>query len=347
VKINRKHLLEVLQAVKPALAAKEVIEQSTSFIFADGQVLAYNDELCISHPLKVDFEGAVQAKELLALLNKLTDEEVDVTSKPPHLVVKGKKNKSGIKLDAKTNVEEITNVLGKIKGWKALPAAFVEALGFCMFSVGKDMTKPLLTCIHCSGRDVISGDNIRITVFDMGKKVDLEPLNIPSIAIAPLKSFEPIEYTSTKGWAHFKSKEDVVFSCRVMEDDYPKDKTLDFVERAGKGETVKLPESLPDALERAGIFSSGTEIKTAGDDRVRISINDGVMVVRGEGAAGFFEEENRIRYKGDPIEFECNPTFLHAILSHTDEVTISQKMLRFEGENFTHVIVVVVPKKEK
>ena len=77
---NRKDLLKVLQLVRPGLAAKEIIEQSTSFIFTKGQVIAYNDEISVSHPVVkgLDLDGAVQANELFALLNKLTDDTIEL-----------------------------------------------------------------------------------------------------------------------------------------------------------------------------------------------------------------------------------------------------------------------------
>ena len=347
MKIDRKHMLEVLQAVKPGLASKEVIEQSTSFIFTDGRVMTYNDEIAISHPLDIDLEGAVIAKEFFNLLSKLHDEEVDVSTTKSELAVKGKKNKAGIKLELKTNIDEIIGVLGKVKKWNALPASFTQGLGFCLFSTGKDMTRALLTCIHCSGNSMMSSDDVRITLFEMGKKADMPAINIPATAAYELKSFEPIEYSTTKGWAHFKSKGGAVFSCRILEDAYAKEKIMSLVEKAIKGDSISLPNGLSDALERAGIFSTSMDIKTIVDNRVRVTLDEGTMTIRGEGNSGWFEETNRIRYKGDLVEFDINPTFLQSILPHTNEVILNQRTLCFQSDDFTHVILTLIPKKKK
>ena len=79
MKIKRAELLSTLTALRPGLASKEIIEQSTSFIFSDGRVVTYNDEVAVQHPVDLDIIGAVQGKELFALLNKLKSqiEKVD------------------------------------------------------------------------------------------------------------------------------------------------------------------------------------------------------------------------------------------------------------------------------
>src|SRR5574340_1027700 len=276
--MNRKNLVEVLQAVRPGLAKREVIEQSTSFIFTKGQVLTYNDDIAVSHPIDLDIEGAVQAKELFNLLSKTTDEEVELRVEKSRLIVKGKKFRAGIILETKTNVKDMVEALGEMKKWETLPATFIDAIELCLFSTGKDMTKPLLTCVHCSGSDVVSGDGIRITAYDMGKKADMQSLNIPTAAARELKSYTPLKYSTTKGWVHFKTENDVVFSCRTFGGDYPKEKSLNFVDKAADGDSVKLPDKLSESLERAGIFSAGIEIKTITDDRVYISLESGKML---------------------------------------------------------------------
>ena len=344
---NRKELLSILQLVKPGLATKEIIEQSTSFIFSKEQVIAYNDEISVSHPIKgIDLEGAVQAKELFALLNKLKDDTIELESTDTELIIKGKKAKAGIKLEIKTNVEETLKALGTPKKWHPVPATLLEAIDFCLFSVGHDMTKAMLTCIYCGGSDIISSDGFRITIYNLDKGKIETPVNLPGIAAAALKNYNPTEYSETAGWIHFRTKDEVVFSCRTMSGAYPVDKIKGFAENT-KGEKAKLPEGLAEALERAGIFSAGQDIKASTDDRIKITLDDGVLTVRGEGQAGWFEESNRVRYKGELLEFEVSPAHLLAILTHTDEVIIGENMLRFEGKNFVHLVRTLAAKKVK
>ena len=79
MKITKDELINTLKAVRPGLAAKEIIEQSTNFIFKDNTVATYNDEIMITHPTDLDLEGAVQASHFFTLLNKVKDEEIDLS----------------------------------------------------------------------------------------------------------------------------------------------------------------------------------------------------------------------------------------------------------------------------
>ena len=43
MKINRSKLLDILQIIKPGLANKEIVEQSTHFIFSGENISTYNE----------------------------------------------------------------------------------------------------------------------------------------------------------------------------------------------------------------------------------------------------------------------------------------------------------------
>lgn len=341
MKINRVKLLNILSALRPGLASKEIIEQSTSFLFSDGLVITYNDEVAVRHPLDLDINGAVQGKELFALLNKLKDEEIDIEATDSELILKGKKSKAGIKLEVKTTFDDTLKTIGNPEKWTKIPKGLLNAISFCLFSVGKDMTKPLLTCIYANKNEVMSGDITRITLYQIEESLKTS-LCIPGQSAQQLKNYDLVEYSQTDGWLHFRTKDNVIFSCRILVGDYPAEKIKNFI-KTTDGDAFKLPDDLSETLERAGVFSA---TKFNADDSIRVTISDGVLVVRGEGTAGWFEETTRIRYKGDDVEFDVHPEALQAILKHTNEVSISKNILKFECADFTHLIWTMIPRKK-
>lgn len=344
-KANRKNLHAILSAVQPGLSSREIIEQSTCFIFNKGQVLTYNDEIAVSHPIDLELEGAVQAKELMKLLEKMKDEEIEIETTESEMIVWGMNSETGIKLETKTNVDAIVEVLGKMKGWKDIHEKFWDNVSFCLFSTGRDVTKPLLTCVSCTEKHIMSTDEIRITVCDLDKS-GVANLNIPASAMHTLLSYHPTEIALSKGWAHFKNESGAIFSCRTMEGDYPNEKILSIIDNI-KGDEVSLPTDLVDALERAGIFATSSDQKVASAHRVQIEINNNKLTVRGEGQKGRHKEVSRLRYKGPSLEFEINPDFLRDILKHATNMIVGDRALRFEGENFVHVIRTAIPKAKK
>ena len=75
--INREELLKQLESVLPGLSTREIIEQSSCFIFKDETVNTYNDEIACSQKSVLKIEGAVQALPFISLLRKLKEEELE------------------------------------------------------------------------------------------------------------------------------------------------------------------------------------------------------------------------------------------------------------------------------
>lgn len=336
MKISRTELLTALDAVMPGIGTNDNIIQSSSFVFTKGRVFTFNDEIAVSHPVKLDIEGAVPAKAFRALINKVKTETVDLVIKKGELFLTSSKAQAGLRLEAeiKLPLEE----LGMPTDWIELPEKFSEALKFCLFSASKDQNKGALTCLHVFDKYVESCDNYRITRYDMGKganKAFPDELLIPAFAAKDVYASDPVEYAVTDGWLHFRNEKDVTYSCRYMEVDYPD--FTPFLEC--EGESVVFPDTLPVILDRADVLGDG--------ERVSLVLESGELVVCTENESGWFEESVDIKYDGEPAEFGIQPEFLKAIMKFKGEASISDKMLRFDSGNFVHVCQILAPKAKK
>ncbi len=130
-RVKRENLLKQLEAVSPGLSAKEILEQSSCFVFKGGEVLTYNDEVaCRADCPLPDIEGAVPAKPLLAILAKLPDDDIDVAIDEGKMIVKGKGRKTTIPMEAEVLLP-VDNI-DKPGEWKKLPSEFGEALAIVM-----------------------------------------------------------------------------------------------------------------------------------------------------------------------------------------------------------------------
>lgn len=339
MKLNRKSLIAALQAVSVGLAKKEVIAQSTCFVFTeDGQVVTYNDEIAVSHPIKVGFTGAVAAKELLAILNKTKAEEIELELKSGELFFKGSRAKAGLRVQSDIELPITDLAQPEESDWKKLPANFCEALSFCLFSVSKDQNKQLLTCVHIRGQFAESSDNFRVTVFDMGKdalKVFKKNFLVPAHAAKSVVSYKPVKYAMTEGWLHFKTDTGMQFSCRTFDEDYPNvEKILNV-----KGNKLQFPSKLGEIMDRASIFSE--------EAYVTISIEENKLTVSAEGLNGWFKEESRISYAGEATEFDIAPEFMKSIMKINDTAIVGEKLLKFEGEDFVHVVARIKKQEKK
>lgn len=335
MKIKKDNLIKALQLVMPGISQTSTGQESCFIFTEEGYVVAYNDEIFCSHPIEVDFTGAVPAKEFLSLLNKTTKAEIELKAQKGTLEIKGS-GKAGLRLEDKITLPINEMGLPEEEDWLELPETFCEAVKFCLFTCSKDATKPILTCLHVFNDYVESSDNHRITRHQMkvAKKGYMKELLIPFNAAKNLVNLDLESYAVTEGWLHFKTNQDIVFSCRVFEDDFPDfDEFLDV-----EGEEIEFPKNLNEILDRAAVMSNG--------ERVTISIDDNEIEVSTKGDNGWFKEDTKIKYAGEAIEFDIAPEFLKTILKSEGDIIIGKKMLLFEGKQFKHVAKLLQKKKE-
>lgn len=337
MKITTQLLLDAVQLVQSGVAQKEVVQQSNCFVFNNNRIYTYNDEIAISHPFEIDINGAVLADELFGLLNKTKQKELDISQTDKGLSIKGAKFKANINISSEIvlPIDEISET----GTFFALPKDFTEALKFCLFSCSNDMTQPVLTCVHAFDGAMESSDNFRITVrYFEDSDYFKSPILIPSNAANTLLKFDVVEYSSNKGWLHFKTTNDTIFSCRTYENmEFPDISEFINIE----GEKITLPNDLAKVLARAEVFSSD---KFQFDERVTVIIKEGKLIIKAKGDAGWFEEFCRIRYKGEDKRFEVHPKFLSYIFELCKIMEVGDKNLRFEGKNheFVHVVSLLV-----
>jgi DNA polymerase III sliding clamp (beta) subunit (PCNA family) len=339
--VIRKELLAALEIVKPGLASREMVEQSTSFAFLDGRVVSYNDEISISTPIKgLSIRGAVKAEELYALLGKLKADEIEVTIDGNEVQMKAGRAKAGFTLqqEIKLPLEEI----GEIGKWKTLPEHFIEALKFSIPSCSRNMGQPLLTCINVRPEgQVISCDNYRMTRYVIAAVPIKTFFLLPATSAQDLVKYGITKVAESKGWIHFKTEVgETVISCRIFEGEYP-DTTPYF---KVKGRQFDLPKALPNTLIRAAVFAKREHEL---DEEVTITLEKNRIKIRGNSETGWFEETLNAHYDEEPVSFVVNPAYLQSILEQVTQCTLGKDRLRFESKGkWEHVISLKADEKQ-
>lgn len=331
MQINKTELQHALEMVKPGLANKELIEQSTSFAFMNGRVVTYNDEISINHPVKgLEIEGAIQAQELYQLLNKLKKEEIEVVIENNEIRLTSGRAKAGISLQSEIKLP--LKEIGKISKWKPLPDTFIEALKFSISACSRDMSRPVLTCVHISKQDFIeASDSYRIARFNLITDFLSKSILIPAFSVVELIKMKLTKVAEGEGWIHFKTEEGTEISCRIIEEAFP-DTTKHL---SIEGSIIKFPKSIKDILDKAMIFSKRDH---ALDETITITLSGRKLIVKSQSESGWFEEVEKLEeaVEGELI-FNITPYLLKDILSQTHICVLSGSAMKFTGANWEYV----------
>ncbi len=330
MKTNRQALFDILNVLRPAVASKDIVEHANSFIFKDGLVWSYNDEIAISHPLPegLDLTGAVLAEPLIKLLDKIKDEEILLTTDEKELRIKTKNSEAGIPLTVGDGFLVESIPMPGPKEWKKISEEVLRALSLASRSASTDMSKPILTHVSIEKGRVVGCNNFGLTVYRIE---GLEPLPLlPAVVVPHLVQFDPDMVSFKKGWIHFVNENDCILSCRSGTGEYP---NIDAILKV-EGKEITFPKELSAILDRAGIFS---QTEFASDQRVTLSAEKGTLKVEGRGPMGWFEETVAFESK-EIFSFTVHPEYLLTAMEFGRKMILGEKTLMLQGKNLTHVV---------
>lgn len=331
MKINKSELQKALEIVKPGLANKELIEQSTSFAFMGNKVVTYNDDISISHPIPgLELTGAVKADKLYQLLGKLKEEEITVTVNESEITLRSGRAKAGLVLQQEIKLP-LEEEIAYAEKWKKLPDLFISAVATAMSACSKDNSRPVLTCVHIRKDGAIeASDSLRIMKLQLPKEMPLDNFLLPSSAASTVVSLKPTYIAKGNGWVHFKTDAGTVLSCRIFADKFPEtEKWLDV-----KGTRIKFPSEIMSVLERANVFAKRDHML---DETLAITLENKRIKIRGEAEDGWFEETADLKYTGEPLTFYITPYLLKGVLTKTQSGILSKNMIKFEDDSWEYV----------
>lgn len=334
MKINKLELQKALEKVKPGLAKTEFIEQTTSFAFTGGNVVTYNDEISISHPVEnLDVTGAVKAQTLYELLNRIKDEEIDIEWEDNQVIIQAGKSKAGLVFEQEV-VLPVKDEIGKIGKWKKVPKGFIEAIKFCYPCCSRDMSRPVLTCVNVTQKRVEASDSYQIIAFDMAGKLPVEPFLMPVSAVRELVKYDVKEISKGESWIHFRTEDGTVFSSRIFMGEFPD--VSNHLEVSGK--EFNFPKNTKEMLERADVFSKKGVSASDVIPTVEIELKKKTMHVSAKNEYGWFKEKASVEYMEDPVKFEVGIQFLLDIANKFFDCVIGENVIKFKGDNWAHVI---------
>ncbi len=326
--IQRKDFLQNLLMVSPGLSKKEVLQQSGCIVFRKGRMYTLSQEIACSLPsgLAPEVECAVRAENLIELLKRLPEDELELTHEVKTLNIKGKGRKAKITLEAEILLPIDEVELPKKDSWQPLHENFAEAVDLVQRCTRKK-DNFTFESIHICSTYMEAGDDIRRIAmrYTVPTFIEKECL-VRGETIKCIVQLGMTKGTETDSWLHFHNPIGLRLSIRKFSmEPYPSmDQLL-----AIRGKRVVFPKGLQEAAERAGLF-------TEDGDAVKISVSDDKLVIEGKNVTGEYREGSKLKYKGDPISFYIPAKLIQEIAKDHSECEITSCSLRAEGSQFVY-----------
>jgi len=198
---------------------------------------------------------------------------------------------------------------------------------------------PLLTCLHIKNDTISSTNRMRAFQFHMKSKIKSEIL-IPTAQANILLNYPITGYSFDDAWAHFKTKEGVIISCRIYTNENDEFPDLDsFFSK--KGEKITIPTKIEEVMNRASIFCQG---EAENEKYLQIQIQEKKWIIKSQTRdVGWFKEI--IPHKSPiNINFEVILSFMQDIIKSTNKAQLvpSGKLnwLQFNSEDWDHILLI-------
>ncbi len=348
MKVNRKELRDILAALRPGLAKKEFEPQIMHFLFFEGMIATYNDHICITHPYECDIQFSVKGEEFFRLVDGITDEEMTITLKEGKLKIKTLSTSATLSTipdeDSKL-ISVIKTLRSQMKGWENVPKDLTEGLSLCAFSASPDLSQKIRACICVDNTTCSSLDTMRASMFTMESSIE-DKFFIVAKDAAELSKFPVIEYCRDTKWIHFRTKDDMTFSCKLWDGEWPKT-FFSLFATVSEMEHFDLPKELKSVVDSVSILAEDLINKTG--KSLGISFEDGEIFVRANNDLGKIEKNLRSKYKGEDVIILINAKFISQILDKATKFAYNKEknILHFASGSFQHILAGLTSSKKE
>ena len=286
--VNRKDLLEALKKCLSGIeTGATILEGADTFVFSEGRILSYNDNISVSVPFEIEggeIIGAIKALEFFTLINRFSEETIKITEKEGKWIIRSGEAKAEFVLLDSSILERVNKIFPPDNEWKSLPDNFFRGIKICKIPSNKSS----LSGYFVNGNRLVSTDTVRINFYNLDR--EMEKFWVSDTSINELEKLSKISfYALTSSWVHFKTEDGVIFSCKRLNDEsYPEDKILNVKEKNRKEGEVSFtfPKRLLDAIYRASVLSTSVE----NFETIDISFSSENIIIQSERSSGKYFE---------------------------------------------------------
>jgi hypothetical protein len=336
--MDTKLLIKILEKLKAGVSDQFELSK---FAFFDGKyVTSFNFEIGVSLQFESEeLKGALPVKELLAILKKLKNEDLEIIKNDAHIIFGCGTMELGLNLVDHKNPLEV----GGIEDWRSLPEGFKDAVRFCLPFASGNTSHGIAQCVVVRDEAVYASDNNRFIKHEIAGSVKGQ-IAIPKKNAETIMSYDIKEYDVSKAWVHFRDSEGAVFSCRMFAGTYPDINRIIFDD----WQEVNIPDNLLDAIIKVSDLSQDVgKMMTFKGKVINLDIRDNQIVVSGENSSGWITEVLECDNPNIGTQkISMNSNSLIPILPYAKRLFISPTKVLVEGDDFKYGSI-LIPRGEK
>lgn len=349
-KIDRKEFVGVLKKVIAGIDSTDnyLLEGSDCFIFDNDWIRSYNNKLSVGVRFPIGIQGAVMAVDFFKLVNKMKGDQIRLSVKKDNIfLTDGRTTLEMSKMSDNFVKDKISNFDFEDMKWKKLPEDFLLGCKLCVFSAAAE-SFGALNGVCFNGEKIISIDKYRASLYKLEKVLPYFVLSKQSL-LELLKFEELDKFCLEENWIHFKNKDNVFFSSRLLEYSFPETVEDLFGDTDSilkdKKNSFSFPKGFRETIERVSLFSFENE---AGIKYIQLEIEDDVIVCKGGKQFGKVVEKVKIKKSfSEKVKIKIRSDFLLDILQISDCLNFRENMVIFHSENYFHIISLLVDRSQE
>jgi len=346
MKVNREKLLSDIKQVKGMASTETELDQVlTNLKFEKGTLCAFNKSVGITIPCSIEESFIVNAKKFSSVVEGLKTEEIDLLLEDNVLMIKSKSSKVKLSLNS---IDSFPNIKREFKETEEVPSDLLEGIKFCLINVKKGIGRIDLEGISFDDNFLVSGDENRVSVFKLDKKV-FNCLITEELANRLLENELPIGMIMHKNILYFNYENEKQLMGNLVGVDFPKWKNLfDIKETKKVSVELKDIKKAKESLKRICSFASASYdnepiVSVIGkENKLFLSYRDRKDEIKETILCNKLKEE---------IDFSTNAVHLLQILDFCDMFYfIEEKNCLYfytKDKKYRHLIALVIKEKKK
>jgi hypothetical protein len=323
--------LDVLARCDAGRSQRDFLAQSSCYVFSNGGVATYNDEVCCRAPtgLPKDFRAAVPGEPLKRVIEAMVDDEIDLSLSKSDLNLVGRRQKA--KLRFEQDILLPVDTCPPPKTWAVIPDpdSFREAVRRVSEVCGGNDREFMATCVHVHPEYLEATNNVQAMRVGLVLPIS-RPFLIRGRTLRAAAMFGAAKIGETESFLHLRSDKQIVSLRRHIADYVSMDELFAFT-----GSRTDLPKGAAVGAKLASIFSG----EDKDNDEVTVSLQEGRMIVSGSGSYGEAEQELEANYHGPDMRFQISPNLLESLVSTYNSCETDGERLIVRGERWWYYTV--------